>query len=537
MKYMPARPVPSPESSVNSLLLKGRPFVEVTLDAGPADDDISSEADETFTPRTEEGDPHRHTRTSRSISSPHGNKTQDPSQHSHLGHDPMDYRMHDVPSTVYCPSPHAGHMSPASHRLSTPSSQKQELGGLPPSPGQSVKLHEILEPQPTNTVVVEPPLLDQLQAPLHEISMSPVADRKPAQEQAGWNFVLPDIPGPTSLTPGLAGSSVFNVAALVGALQQGVDEQAVQTHFNHFDPMVIEQHINDLVAGIPAIFYAAATNNDRILRAFIALGADVNAVYEPSQVPLLAFVIAHSETIERDTSHIVATLLSMGATPRAIPEAFYVPYLRDLAEEGPLDEELKEVATSTMRWLKKDARAKLARTTHLTNRYNLERAMKTKPPSTRQWQIAQRRNAMELLGLPYFLIGQSLAAQHVLTELLNTLAVPSKRPLVLVFAGPSGHGKTEMARRLGYLMNLELLVVDCTSVQRETDLFGGRHPYVNAAKGTQLNNHLVKYHRQRSIVFLDEFEKTSPEVHQALLLPFDNGKPQRMGGLCKYWSV
>jgi ATP-dependent Clp protease ATP-binding subunit ClpA len=101
--------------------------------------------------------------------------------------------------------------------------------------------------------------------------------------------------------------------------------------------------------------------------------------------------------------------------------------------------------------------------------------------------------------------------------------VPSKKPLVLVFAGPSGHGKTEMARRLGYLMQTELLVVDCTIVQHEIELFGGRHPYVNADKGTPLNNHLTKYDGERSIVFLDEFEKTSAEVHQALLLPFDNG--------------
>ena len=36
--------------------------------------------------------------------------------------------------------------------------------------------------------------------------------------------------------------------------------------------------------------------------------------------------------------------------------------------------------------------------------------MKTKRPSARHWQIAQRKNAEPLLGLPYFLIGQSLAA-------------------------------------------------------------------------------------------------------------------------------
>jgi len=353
-------------------------------------------------------------------------------------------------------------------------------------------------------------------------------DKQP-QKQRGWDFVLPSIPAPTSLTPGPGGSVGFDITRIVGALQHGADEQVVQTYFNYFDPSSISRHINDTVAGVPAIFYATATNNDRILRAWIALGGDVNAVHALSQVPLLAFAIVHSETIDRDTTHIVATLLSLGATPLAVPAAFYQPYFRDLPDDGPDDEELKTVGTSTMRWLNKDARVKLARNIHLTHRYNLERALKTKRPSARHWQIAQRKNAEALLGLPYFLIGQSLAANQLLSKFLSNLTVPGRKPLVLVFAGPSGHGKTELARRLGHLMNLELEVVDCTIVNREMELFGGRDPYVNAARGTPLNNFLVRHDGQRSIVFLDEFEKTTKEIHQALLLPFDNGETNLLG--------
>jgi ATP-dependent Clp protease ATP-binding subunit ClpA len=117
-----------------------------------------------------------------------------------------------------------------------------------------------------------------------------------------------------------------------------------------------------------------------------------------------------------------------------------------------------------------------------------------------------------------------MAAKTLLDKLLSHLTVPSKKPLVLVFAGPSGHGKTELARRLGSLLSLELEVVDCTIFNREIELFGPRQPYVGWDKGSRLNNFLANNHEKRCIVFLDEFEKTNSDIHKTLLLPFDNGK-------------
>lgn len=52
------------------------------------------------------------------------------------------------------------------------------------------------------------------------------------------------------------------------------------------------------------------------------------------------------------------------------------------------------------------------------------------------------------------------------------LAMPTKQPLVLLFAGPSGHDKTELARNLGQLLSLDFHSVDCTNFKFKSDLFG-----------------------------------------------------------------
>lgn len=55
----------------------------------------------------------------------------------------------------------------------------------------------------------------------------------------------------------------------------------------------------------------------------------------------------------------------------------------------------------------------------------------------------------ELAKLPYFLTGQRPATDMV-TKCVNAhVGVGKQRPLVMAFAGLSGHGKTELARALG----------------------------------------------------------------------------------------
>lgn len=101
----------------------------------------------------------------------------------------------------------------------------------------------------------------------------------------------------------------------------------------------------------------------------------------------------------------------------------------------------------------------------------------------------------------------------------------NRKPLVLAFAGPSGHGKTELAKQLGRLLSLDTATADLTTVENERELFGARSFYQGSNKGTDLNNFLTINEGKPSIVFLDEFEKTSEKIRNALLIPFDEGMP------------
>lgn len=113
-------------------------------------------------------------------------------------------------------------------------------------------------------------------------------------------------------------------------------------------------------------------------------------------------------------------------------------------------------------------------------------------PPRKQRQIAQREKAEGLLGVPYFLFGQSVATELLTKTLLTHLMMQDKEPLVICFAGPRGHGKTEPARQVGHLLYLDLEVVDCTTFTKGMELFGSRDPYNGAAEGSRLNNFLAE---------------------------------------------
>ena len=97
-------------------------------------------------------------------------------------------------------------------------------------------------------------------------------------------------------------------------------------------------------------------------------------------------------------------------------------------------------------------------------------------------------------------------------------------PLVLAFAGLSGHGKTELASQLGDLLRSPFIDIDCAQTDTVFTLLGPTAGYQDHDTGSPLNNFLAESANRRGVVFLDEYDKTQPEVRDALLKVMDNGK-------------
>ncbi|KAI1662913.1 P-loop containing nucleoside triphosphate hydrolase protein [Daldinia decipiens] len=186
-------------------------------------------------------------------------------------------------------------------------------------------------------------------------------------------------------------------------------------------------------------------------------------------------------------------------------------------------EELHDINEDNKEWCTEEVREYLAEVLTLSQRYDLYRSSKFMPHSGREKEVLNRQGAGEVLGLHQMIVAQSIATRWLQKKLLVYLALQKRKPFILVFAGPSGHGKTELAKRFGDLMSLELHVVDCTLFKQDNELFGPRPPYSGHEEGSILNNFLVRKDKQRCIVFMDEFEKTSKDIHNTLLLPFQDG--------------
>ena len=104
------------------------------------------------------------------------------------------------------------------------------------------------------------------------------------------------------------------------------------------------------------------------------------------------------------------------------------------------------------------------------------------------------------------------------------LGNPSKPIGSFLFSGPTGVGKTEVARQLAYCLGNELVRFDMSEYMERhavSRLIGAPPGYVGFDQGGQLTEALTK--KPYCVLLLDEIEKAHPDIYNILLQVMDHG--------------
>ncbi|WP_454005690.1 ATP-dependent Clp protease ATP-binding subunit ClpA [Alcaligenes sp. Marseille-Q7550] len=104
------------------------------------------------------------------------------------------------------------------------------------------------------------------------------------------------------------------------------------------------------------------------------------------------------------------------------------------------------------------------------------------------------------------------------------LGLPDKPIGSFLFSGPTGVGKTEVARQLAFVLGVELLRFDMSEyMERHTvsRLIGAPPGYVGFDQGGLLTEAVTK--QPHCVLLLDEIEKAHPDVYNILLQVMDHG--------------
>jgi ATP-dependent Clp protease ATP-binding subunit ClpA len=139
------------------------------------------------------------------------------------------------------------------------------------------------------------------------------------------------------------------------------------------------------------------------------------------------------------------------------------------------------------------------------------------------------KNALKTLDrdLKAVVFGQNAAIDMLAAAIKMSrsgLGNPQKPIGSFLFSGPTGVGKTEVARQLAYVLGVELIRFDMSEYMERhavSRLIGAPPGYVGFDQGGLLTEAVNK--QPYSVVLLDEVEKAHPDIFNVLLQVMDHG--------------
>ncbi|MBI3144168.1 MAG: AAA family ATPase, partial [Pseudogulbenkiania sp.] len=123
--------------------------------------------------------------------------------------------------------------------------------------------------------------------------------------------------------------------------------------------------------------------------------------------------------------------------------------------------------------------------------------------------------------------GQDKAIEALATAIKmarSGLGNPQKPIGSFLFSGPTGVGKTEVAKQLAYFLGVEMLRFDMSEYMERhavSRLIGAPPGYVGFEQGGLLTEAINKH--PYAVLLLDEIEKAHPDIYNILLQVMDHG--------------
>src|SRR6185436_587219 len=147
------------------------------------------------------------------------------------------------------------------------------------------------------------------------------------------------------------------------------------------------------------------------------------------------------------------------------------------------------------------------------------------PPRSVSTQDKKKLADLET-DLKRMIFGQDKAIEQLATVIKLSragLGNPNKPTGNFLFAGPTGVGKTELAKQLAAVLGVEFIRFDMSEYMEKhtvSRLIGAPPGYVGFDQGGQLTDAINKH--PYSVVLLDEIEKAHPDIYNILLQVMDH---------------
>ncbi|KAI5645113.1 AAA domain (Cdc48 subfamily) domain-containing protein [Phthorimaea operculella] len=196
------------------------------------------------------------------------------------------------------------------------------------------------------------------------------------------------------------------------------------------------------------------------------------------------------------------------------------------------------IVQHTRRWEEAEAAAAAEERRRFPLEQRLKQFIVGQQCNTRRWEEAEAAAAAEERRrfpleqrLKQFIVGQQAAIETVAAAVRRKENgwADEEHPLVFLFLGSSGIGKTELAKQLARYMHRDdpaaFIRLDMSEYQEKHEvakLIGAPPGYVGHEEGGLLTRALAR--RSDAVVLFDEVDKAHPDVLTVLLQLFDEGR-------------